>query len=312
LIAAHPAEVELMRQEHMAGKHELIDGNYLWPVWLESFGKAELWMQFRTPEMVRSWLSWMTPPGSTLKTFAGLQGFICQQVLGEIRFCAAFHNGENCETIWLARCEQSLLSEGEMKVLPGYITEQERLLSKLGQIEPVMAKFAALANQIDNGTSRLAATTSQIEAKTDGLREVIEPLNGLYPEVKLAELRKRAIGKMVPDLFVDWVMMRFNTSNPPRLPTKGEAFDNCGPGTTIGNKLKSAGIGISKQRFADHLTTIRRLLEQDGWLAPRTPGKTRKRATHYQPDDRGEDHNQPTPAESAEDRDDERQATQEE
>jgi hypothetical protein len=66
--------------------------------------------------------------------------------------------------------------------------------------------------------------------------------------------------------------------------------------------------GISKPTFAAHLTVIRQLLEEKGWLARRTPGKSRKRESHFQPDERLEDFNQPTPAESAGDRDEARQA----
>ena len=44
-----------------------------------------------------------------------------------------------------------------------------------------------------------------------------------------------------------------------------------------------------------------------GWIVPLAPGKDRKRAVGFQPDDRHEDINQPSPRESAEDRDDERQ-----
>jgi hypothetical protein len=90
------------------------------------------------------------------------------------------------------------------------------------------------------------------------------------------------------------------------LPTKGEAFNNCGPNTLIGKKLARNNFGISKQRFADHLTVLRRLFEEKGWLAPRGSGKSRKRESNFQQDDRLEDHNQPNPAESPGDRDEER------
>ena len=175
------------------------------------------------------------------------------------------------------------------------------------KLEAVPGKLAAEGQSIE-------AATNQLTAKTQALDDVISPINRLYSVVELAEIRRLAHGEGVPDLFADWVLMEFQRSSPARLPTKGCAFENCGPGTLIGKRLSQAGIGISKQRLADHLTAIRRLLVRKGWLAdpnsPQSPldtGKTRKRESSFQPDDRLEDHTQPTPAEAAEDRDAERQ-----
>ena len=316
LVTGHPTEVEQMRQDHFAGKHELIDGNYLWPYWLEHYGKGVLWMEFRTADMERHWLSWITSPGCALTTFAGNNGFIRREVLECIRFCANFHNGENCATLWLAECAKSLLSVEERKVMPGYVAEQEQLLRKQADVEAFVPKLAAerqrfevIPGQLKVESQRIEAATDQLTAKTKALDGVISPLNRLYSDVELAEIRKRADGKGVPDLFADWALMQFQRSSPERLPTKGDAFNHCGPGTVIGKNLEQAGVGISKQRFADHLTVLRRLLEEKGWLARRTSGKSRKRESHFQPDDRFEDFNQPSPAESAEDRDEERQAS---
>ena len=150
---------------------------------------------------------------------------------------------------------------------------------------------------------------ARIVAKAEALANTIEPLNRLYREVELSELRKTAIGRGVPDLFVDWVMSSFQASNPPRLPTKGDAFDHCGPGTILGKKLKQGNHGVSKQRLADHLTTIRRLLEDRGWLTKRKGGSASNRPSRPQSIDQFEDRNQPSPAEIAEDRDEERQRT---
>jgi hypothetical protein len=150
------------------------------------------------------------------------------------------------------------------------------------------------------------AASDQLDAKTKALGEVISPLNRLYSEVELAEIRKRCVGKNVPDVFVDWVLTQFQKSDPAQMPTKGVAFDHCGPDTVIGKKLAGAGYGISKQRLADHLTVIRQILEQKGWLATLAAGNSRKRNGRFQPDDRMEDITQPTPAESAADRDDAR------
>ena len=215
----------------------------------------------------------------------------------EIRFVADF---SDVSRVWLADCPRRdpLLTAEEQRPFEAPVPISTPA-APAERLEAIVPKLAA-------ERQRLEAATHQLAAKTKALDEVIAPLNRLYSEVELAEIRKRAIGQNVPDLFVDWVMTRFQASHPPRLPTKGDAFNNCGPGTLIGEKLAAAGFGISKQRFADHLTVMRRLLVEKGWLAARDAGKSRKRESNFQPEDRLEDINQPSPAESAEDRDDER------
>ncbi len=305
LIQDHPEEVAQMEKDHREGKHDLVGETISWPEWLERFGKIELWMRFRTPEMERHWLSSRTSPGSSLSTLAGFQGYIPRQVLGEIRFRADFHQGDKVTTIWLACCDKSLLSDAEIRTLPGYLADQEKLITRSSSD---FSSYTEACEKFNHALNRYETANKQLGAKTDALKDVMEPLNKLYPEVQLAEIRKRAIGNGVPDLIVDWVMTEFHASSPSRLPTKGETYDHCGPGTLIGKKLILAGYGVSEQRLADHLTVIRKLLVEKGWLAPREVGKTRTRAEGFQPDDRHADFNQPTPAESAEDRDDERQA----
>jgi hypothetical protein len=182
------------------------------------------------------------------------------------------------------------------------------LLKSFRKIEATMGEQAVrqLDQKLTSAGKRFEAVSDQIGARAKALTEAIAPLINLYSEVELAEIRKRAVGKGVPALFVDWVMAQLQTSNPPRLPTKGDAFNNCGPNTVIGKKLAAADVGISKQRFADHLTVLRRLFEEKGWLATGGSGKSRRRESNFHPDDRLEDYNQPNPAESAGDRDEER------
>ena len=148
------------------------------------------------------------------------------------------------------------------------------------------------------------AVSEQLKARASELRDTLQPLTNLYSEPQLAEIRKRCIGRGVPELFYDWLAAQFYASSPPRLPTKGDAHDHCGPGTLIGNQLAAAGCGISKQRLAHHLGVIRAALEESGMLARKGPGKARARAIGYTIGDNTEDINQPTPAESAEDSDD--------
>jgi hypothetical protein len=212
-----------------------------------------------------------------------------------------------------SECEHSEFNAANSKHVSATLAAAE-ILRKSAQQARADAEAGAATLEVRTRdlavqSQRIEAATDQLDAKTLALVETISPLNRLYAEVELAEIRKRAIGERVPDLFVDWALMELQRSSPARLPTKGDAFNNCGHGTVIGKKLEQADFGISKQRFADHLTVLRRLLVQKGWLASQGSGKARKRESTYQPDDRLEDHNQPSPAESAEDRDDERQAS---
>lgn len=169
-------------------------------------------------------------------------------------------------------------------------------------------KLEVMRGKLAGESQMIETATHQLDAKVKALSETISPINRLYADVEIAEIRKQAVGKKVPELIVDWVMSQFMGSNPPRLPTKGDVFNNCGPDTAIGKRLEKADYGISKQRFADHLTVIRQLLVARGWLPRNLTGKTRKRAGGFNPDGRLEDINQPNPAESAGDRDDEREA----
>jgi hypothetical protein len=227
------------------------------------------------------------------------------EACAKVRYRARFADKVGT-VVYLADCqtreELDALELDEVARLTGAPTNPEVTVSK------VTAAFAAAGDQIiAKGEVAARAVATQLDAKIKALDEVISPINRLYAEPELAEIRKRAVGEGVPELFVDWVLSKFLASVPPRLPTKGNAFNHCGLGTVIGKKLKEAGFGISKQRFADHLTVLRRLLEAKGWLAPAGPGKSRKRSSNYVVDDRHEDHNQPNPHESAADRDDERQ-----
>lgn len=244
----------------------------------------------------RQWRQGVTPP-SLGENFEGNPQFM--EACAKVRYRARF--ADNASTVvYLAECESpreelDAVELDELAKLRGAPSNND-----LARIEKAAAKIAS-------AVPRLEAVPAQLTAKTEALANVISPLNNLYSQVELAEIRKRALGKGVPDLIADWVMFRFQASDPPRLPTKGDAFASCGPGTVIGKKLADAGVGISKQRLADHLTVMRRLLEEKGWIARSGPGKARKRESNFQPDDRREDLNLPSPRESAEDRDDERQ-----
>ena len=58
------------------------------------------------------------PEGSSLIAFAGFNSFIRRDALPLIIFRADFHQGEKCETIWLAGCHKRLLTVEEKNLLP--------------------------------------------------------------------------------------------------------------------------------------------------------------------------------------------------
>ena len=144
LVTDYPAEVEEMRQDHLAGKHGLGDSNNTWDYWLEEFGKPCLWENFATEDMKRRWLSWRTPPGCTLHTFAGQGGDrIRREILECIQFRADFHNGNRCETIWLALCAKDTLSAEEKRLAPAFIAQEEKILRKQEAVETKSGKNIA-------------------------------------------------------------------------------------------------------------------------------------------------------------------------
>ena len=136
LVTDYPAEVEEMRQDHLAGKHGLGDSNNTWDYWLEEFGKPCLWENFATEDMKRRWLSWRTPPGCTLHTFAGQGGDrIRREILECIQFRADFHNGDRCETIWLAACAKDTLTADEKRLGPNFKAQEEESLRRRNAVE---------------------------------------------------------------------------------------------------------------------------------------------------------------------------------
>jgi hypothetical protein len=130
----------------------------------------------------------------------------------------------------------------------------------------------------------------QLGNRTVALAKVIEPLTKIYNfESEMHKIRKKAIGKKVPEAIADWVLSQFYGSNPPKLPTKNEVYHRFGPNGPQNSSLLG---GESRATFGRYLTDIRRLLEEDGFLAPKTKALARKRAPGYNPsDDRQEDIN---------------------
>lgn len=210
---------------------------------------------------------------------------ICKRV----RYCLVFADGSS---VWLEGYKLRDLISAE---------EQDEFYAclKNHSVQELVAETARKAAR------QIKGTCGQLAAITKSLGENIAPLTKLYANPELAEVRKRAAGKGVPELFVDWALSRFMGSDQNRLPTKTEAYVYCGPNTPLGKKLQAARHGSSKQTFARWLGIIRRLLEEKGFLAPPVRGRARKRTSYVDPSSASfEDLNQPTAADLAVEADD--------
>jgi len=176
LIADHPAEVEAMRRDHLAGKHEYLDRNDTWMHWLETKGKLELWFKLRSPEMERHWLSSYTPPGSTLFLWAGTAGCVSHEVRERIQFRADFHRGAQVETIWLADCAPDSLTVEEKQLSPAFFSRQEELLRKRDAVNARERKLVADKTSLETLKARSrkeAARQARQRAQQNVPREVV-------------------------------------------------------------------------------------------------------------------------------------------
>jgi hypothetical protein len=209
----------------------------------------------------------------------------------QVRFTVKFANGK---LAWLQSCDAR----------PPQNAAERAEFPHVADSDPGIRRMETAAGKVEKAVDKVGAISGQLDATAANIAKTVEPLTRLYPpDSDLADIRKRALGQTVPAEFFDWVISQFYLSNPPRLPTKGEAYDNCGPGTIIGRRLQQADIGTSLPRFAAHLTVIRQLLESKGLIARRSAGKSRKRAGFHDPS-QIEDINAPNPSEIAADRDD--------
>jgi len=168
----------------------------------------------------------------------------------------------------------------------------------------VVKEFGSQLKILDSQLNKFEAENTRLDRSTATLAKDIEPLKKIYPQdPELGEIRKRAMGKNVPAHFYDWVINIFLASNPNKLPSKTEAFQNCGPGTLIGKRISAEGRGLSVPTFARHLGVIRTLLVEKGHLAAQPKGEKRRQARNYDPgNERQEDINQSDPSEQAADR----------
>ncbi len=148
LLTDHPEDVEQMRQDHLAGKHDGVikeptaenrEKSWLW--WLDNIGKLKLWERYRTPELARRWL--VADEGDFSPAFmlflsavgqpGGDSGILCREELDRIQFRADFWRGEKCQTIYLADCAEALLTPGEKQMSPSHTAQQEKRLRVQGK-----------------------------------------------------------------------------------------------------------------------------------------------------------------------------------
>ena len=210
LVTNHPNEVEAMRRDHFAGKHELIDGNHTFEFWLECFGKLRLWLvsdadgkpKFRTAEMEQRWLSSYTPPGSTLFLWAGTAGCVSHAVRERIQFRADFHRGDHVETIWLADCAREFLTVEERKLSPGYRAQEDARLRKQAEL---------------TAASKGAAKT--IEQRLDQLQK-------FWPDnPAVLRARQTILRRGVPEAFMEWATQYQDLQG--QWPSGEQAFAAC-------------------------------------------------------------------------------------
>ena len=138
------------------------------------------------------------------------------------------------------------------------------------------SKNELIADRLDRVINR------DLPARTAALEESIQPLKQLYSSKDIAEVRRRAVSHQIPEAFVDWCLNACFKSSHGTLPTEGEAFRNCGPGTHLGRALSAAGKGTSKPTFARWLGILRQLLENKGLISYSARG-SRRRASGVDP-----------------------------
>lgn len=180
LITDHQEEVERMRRDHLAGKHEC-DGNLSFDDWLKAYGLRDLWLAHATEEMQRRHL----PPDDlngpcfllSLWALAGEKDKECidtdgkrtphvdYQALERIRFRADFHNGDLSQTIYLEACNLKPLTTEERKLSPAWLEREERRLRKAVVVETTRQKNLEAERQA--AETKLKLTVQQRKLETE-------------------------------------------------------------------------------------------------------------------------------------------------
>lgn len=145
-----------------------------WPRFLEQLGEDMLWHQCATEAMKRHWLNAFDEfgPGFRLFMFAQpspderrtIEPTILADHLERIRFRADFHNGANCQTIYLAGCIAGLLTPEEQRLSPIFIAQEEARLRKQEAFAVTEAENIELKMKLVLAETKLA-TLQAVEAR---------------------------------------------------------------------------------------------------------------------------------------------------
>ena len=125
------------------------------------------------------------------------------------------------------------------------------------------------AERLEKCVDKLAAEMNQVHSATKAIKEVIEPITGMYVEPRMAEVRAKSVREKVPDWIVDMIVSRlFNDG----FPSKGDLFKDL---TASGGlkKLDDAGLGSSVATIARWLGIVHKHMEQSGFVEKRRAGR---------------------------------------
>ncbi|HXT40744.1 MAG TPA: hypothetical protein VN887_12095 [Candidatus Angelobacter sp.] len=133
LTADHPGAVEELRLKHRQAGRARRSGRLRWETWLKEFGRWELWHRYRTAELERVWLNSRTGPGFRLLLLAGTRSgehHVSRAVLSAIHFRADFQHGKDITTAYLSSCAKQPLHVSEARLLPAFVSNQEKLTTQ--------------------------------------------------------------------------------------------------------------------------------------------------------------------------------------
>jgi hypothetical protein len=163
---------------------------------------------------------------------------------------------------------------------------QPIFLSALSRYDPPLA---AEAEKLDQLTSKIAATSknlsatgantvTQLNAATEKLQQISEPLRGLYKDESMRAARHETLRKGVPDFVMDTIVAKYYGS---KFPTIGVLMKDLGTSGGL-RKLEESGHGTSRAQISRWLQVVRTAMENRGLLE-------RKRLPATRPQELGED-----------------------
>ena len=272
LIENHPDEVEQMRKDHHAGKHDLINGNLTWDAWLNDVGIFQLWLQYRTPELIKQWLNCDTviTNGFTVFKLAGQNensGFptVRRLAIDGIRFRADCYLGEKFQTVYLAACIKSPLTTDERKLSPGHAAREDELIWKRTDLEE-----KAATNNVQG-----AAVALQLQAAAKEVAKATEVAD-LYANPSIADAKNAAVRRGVPKEFVQYCLAEMHVKKFPSSNQAQKAVQTL-PLFRALRDPKSP----SRKKVWGWQVIIRAELESRGQIQPRVKGPAAGKAANY-------------------------------